>query len=419
MAIDVGLDPKLGRVALPAGSTFKSAEVSYSYAFSADLGGGPYDRRESLLAVAPESVQWQAGVTRTLKQDRPPLYRSLRSAVTAWNLQPPGTAGFIAILDSHSYKESLSGVDHIRVPAGSLLFLVAADWPAQERADMPGVFERRTGRQYLEPADVRPHVQGNMEVEGIAGAAGSVPGVLALNGVLLEGLLKVLGGDLGTLRIQHCTLDPAQAGLQVEAPNRSLRVVVERSISGPITLAAGTLSVSGASSLALSDSIVVPAAGAQSAIAASAAGVDIVCSTILGATTAKKLTASESTFTGPVQVTQKQEGCVRFSYVPLGSATPRQFRCQPALALSGITDPAAQKRIAARLTPVFTSLRYGAAAFAQLADLCAEEIRTGAEDGAEMGAFHHLKQALRESMLRLTLDEYLRLGLQTGIFHVS
>ena len=43
----------------------------------------------------------------------------------------------------------------------------------------------------------------------------------------------------------------------------------------------------------------------------------------------------------------------------------------------------------------------------------------GAEDGSEMGAFCVLKQAQRESNLRLRLDEYLPVGLEAGIIYVT
>jgi len=33
-------------------------------------------------------------------------------------------------------------------------------------------------------------------------------------------------------------------------------------------------------------------------------------------------------------VEQRQSGCMRFSYVPDGSGTPRRYRCQPDLALN-------------------------------------------------------------------------------------
>jgi hypothetical protein len=49
----------------------------------------------------------------------------------------------------------------------------------------------------------------------------------------------------------------------------------------------------------------------------------------------------------------------------------------------------------------------------------ATEIREGADDEAEMGAFHELFEPQRETNLRVRLDEYLRFGLEAGIFYVT
>ena len=69
--------------------------------------------------------------------------------------------------------------------------------------------------------------------------------------------------------------------------------------------------------------------------------------------------------------------------------------------------------------PVFTSLTCGAAGYGQLAPQTAGEIRLGADDGAEMGAFHDLFQPQRLAGLRASLNEYLRFGFEAGIFLAS
>ncbi len=64
-------------------------------------------------------------------------------------------------------------------------------------------------------------------------------------------------------------------------------------------------------------------------------------------------------------------------------------------------------------------MRYGRPAYAQLFYDIAEEIWTGAEDGAEMGAFQPLKQPQRVANLSARLDEYVPYGLETGIVYVT
>ena len=71
------------------------------------------------------------------------------------------------------------------------------------------------------------------------------------------------------------------------------------------------------------------------------------------------------------------------------------------------------------MRPSFNSLHYGDASYCQLSANCAIEIRQGADDEAEMGAFHQLYQPQRTANLRARLDEYLRFGLEAGIFYAS
>jgi hypothetical protein len=72
-----------------------------------------------------------------------------------------------------------------------------------------------------------------------------------------------------------------------------------------------------------------------------------------------------------------------------------------------------------RVKPQFTSLRYGDPGYGQLSLRTPMEIRGGASDEAEMGAFHDRFQPQRETKLRIRLAEYLRFGLEAGIFYVS
>jgi hypothetical protein len=134
----------------------------------------------------------------------------------------------------------------------------------------------------------------------------------------------------------------------------------------------------------------------------------------------------------PIRSEKKQAGCLRFSYVPPEARVPRQYRCQPNLAVRQAIDRTTAEKgrqlndsekqaiaasVAARVRPVFTDLEYGRPAYAQLAGACPVVIRTGAEDESEMGVFRHLYQPQRESNLRARLNEHLRFGLDAGIFY--
>jgi len=71
------------------------------------------------------------------------------------------------------------------------------------------------------------------------------------------------------------------------------------------------------------------------------------------------------------------------------------------------------------LEPAFTSVHYGHPAYCQLSHYCPDQIRTGAEDGSEMGAFCTLRNPQREANLRIRLQEYLPVGLTPGLIYVT
>jgi hypothetical protein len=415
----VGVDPVLGRLAwadtLPLPVALK---VGYAFGFSGDLGGGPYNRRDSVddaLGLAA-ATSWRVGVSKEFSSVNSDgsdvIHATLADAIAEWNGLAAPAVGIITIMDSHTYAENLS----IQIPEDSQLLIVAADWPV---VPQPGGGDQRLPPQ-MSPVEVRPHLLGNIIVNGTAPAGSDSPGTLAIDGLLIEGSLTVdnTPGHLGLLRIAHCTLVPAEGGLTVTGRNARLTVRLIRSICGPITLPAT------APALALEDCI-LHGVSAGKAIAAPASKVDVQNSTIFGGIKVRRLDAGNSIFAGVVDAARQQEGCVRFCFVPTTSATGRRYRCQPDLAIADAEraakadgkafDAAEADAVRARVLPAFTAEGYGHPAYAQLANSCPPELRTGAEDGAEMGAFRFLQQPQREANLRASLDEYLRFGLEAGL----
>ena len=106
----------------------------------------------------------------------------------------------------------------------------------------------------------------------------------------------------------------------------------------------------------------------------------------------------------PVWAERRQVGCIRFSFVPPGSRTPRRFQC--------VGDDPAHR-------PFHTSLRYGDPGYMQLRRSTHRAVRTGASDESEMGVTHELYGPQRETNLRVRLDEYLRYGLEAGFFYAT
>jgi hypothetical protein len=404
----IAIDPERGRLAFPGGEPRQRVLVTSSYGFPGDLGGGPYDRSDAIEAVA--NPDWQLGVSHLQAPVANELVGSLREAVIAWNLLPPGQTGVISILDSLTERDAVDpAVLFIRVPARSRLLIVGADWP-----------EPRT-RGRFDPVDVRPHYIGDLIVGGESGSGDR--GQISINGLLLEGSLIIEPGALGALTLSHSTIVPHRGELLVEGGNDDLRLTIERSITGAIRLHAAITQLSLRDCLVLGQDEGSPAL----AIEAPDTQVTIDQTTIFGETHVQTLDASNTIFDAPAIARRRQQGCVRFSYVPPGSHTPRRHRCQPDTAIAAASDAASGAASGAadvevvrrRVIPTFNSRRYGDPELGQLRLQCAPEIRQGADNGSEMGAWCFLQQPQREANLRAVLDEYLRFGLEAGLFYVT
>lgn len=365
------IDPVLGRIALPGNLTFPvPVRVSFHYGFGTEIGGGEYERGASF------------------DQELKPVQQVSMPGSIQTALNAVGSGGAVEIGDSGRYEEALT---------------VQVD--AEKRLELRAANEHR-------PLLV---LGGEMPITG------GEDSEVSLNGLLIAGAaLRVPAGTgLRRLTLRHCTLvpglslnvdgtpqQPAAASLIVEEPGLTLEI--ERCIVGGLRVVEGAkvairdsiVDATRATAVAYCDTTPKEGAGGELRIEAS---------TVIGKVhTVRLALASNCIFLSPVRAAQKQIGCVRFSYLPLDSVVPRRFRCQPQ-----------QERDALRVRPQFTSLRYGDPGYGQLTQSTAHEIRTGADDEAEMGAFHHLYQAQRETNLRVRLEEYLRFGLEAGIFYAT
>ena len=285
MPIVLSVDPVRGRIAFPAGVTPASVEVAYTYGFSGDLGAGTFDRTTWLsdpsTGPAPfaNPNAWQVGVSQELTADGITLFGTLASAVQAWNLKPAGTSGVIAILDSRTYHEDLTGTSGIVVPAGSQLLIVAADWPAarQSTPAKPGG---------LVPDGFRPHLLGSLTVTGSAPAGSTNAGSLYIDGLLVEGVITIENGNLGTFGLSHSSIAPT-GGLTVLSSgaaggdNDGLIINLFRAICGPIALAASVPTLNTVDSIITSGA---SSANTAAAVTAPGATVDIQTTTVLGTT---------------------------------------------------------------------------------------------------------------------------------------
>ena len=448
----LALDPARGRIAFPAGLAVQDVWVQASYGFSGDLGGGPYDRSASVRAAnAAVSIEvsaggvtggfndpavWQVGVSHLSTDDGSgTLFPSLRAAVEAWNQLPAGRTGVIVLMDS------LSDVDTVAVttsPAAQLeielgersrLLIVAGTWPLEP---IPGGVKRVPG--HFDAQQVRAHFVGDIVLRGTAADASLNPGACFINGLLLEGHLVVAPGNLGGLTLAHSSVIPGHGELFVQSGgNNRLELTVDHAICAAISV------LGPIAGMTVSDSIVGNGSGSPDlSVDAQETSVELLRGSFFGGVAVQSVRASDCIFDGVLRAERRQSGCIRFSYVPPGSAAPRRYRCQPQLEAatrigalrdaalvaslplpSAAQEAAVRAEVAALIRPLFVSRRYGDPGYGQLELRCAMQIRTGAESGAEMGAFEFLKQPQREANLRDTLDEYLRCGLEAGLFYVT
>jgi hypothetical protein len=251
---------------------------------------------------------------------------------------------------------------------------------------------------------------------------------IAANGTLLLDGLMIFGGalrlpaaadnEMRTLILRDCTLVPGLAlttggdPLTPSAPSLIVehpfaKIQLQRCITGPMQVRADSKTT-----VELEDCIVDAATNDGIAYAEDAgggAGAEITlkeCTVIGELHTGLLRLASNCIFTSTVRALRRQQGCMRFSFVPEGSITPRRYKCQP--------DAAHPHAL-----PEFTSTRFADPGYCQLRLATARVIREGADDGGEMGVMHALFQPQRESNLRIRLDEYLRFGLHAGLFYVT
>lgn len=395
----LAIDPVLGRIAFPVASpplpAPASVRVTYHYGFSAEIGGGEYNREESFVST-------------TVDVKVPAQQSSIQLALNHLGV----AGGVIEVTNSDTFFET---------PA------IHVDSPGERAIELRAADERR------------PVIAPSADIVVSGGDGADV----TLNGFIIAGTLRIpaLDGNgnpnkLRKLSLRHCTLVPGDIpALQgiggsppVTDPAHSVapRLIVETqdtSIEIEQCIVGAIRAVSEAS-ITIRDSIVDASqtdAVAYAGLTGDDPGAPLVIenSTVIGKVYTRTMKLASNTiffadlktadnWPAPVRSERLQEGCVRFCYVPPGSQLPRLFNCQP----ETLAD-------ATRVRPVFKSLRYGDAAYCQLSPACAIEITTGADDQVEMGAFHNLYQPRREANLRAALNEYLRFGLEAGIFYAS
>ena len=410
---EVAVDPELGRIMFAPGKVRKQAVwVSYSTGFSADMGGGEYSRPTRQPA---DAVLYRVGQQPASSGPQPEFTR-IGEALAKWKADAPRNA-VIEILDSGVYTEPIAVV-------------LAKDQSLQLRA-------ANGTRPLLRMLDWQTSYPDSLSIQGEG------PSWFVLDGVVVTGRGVQVSGEVSGVAIRHSTLVPGW-GLEcncdpkrptepsIELINAPRCLTIEHSIVGAIQIERDEVELDPVE-LRISDSIVDATGDERIAIGASGklcafAKLTACRSTLIGQVQTHAITLAEnSIFTGFVRACRRQIGCIRFSYLPPGSRTPRRYRCQPDLVEKAVADLYAKGEIGPderdalienerlRVAPDFNSVRYGRVVYCQLANSCAAEITTGAEDESEMGAFHDLFQPQRVANLRTRLAEYTPAGVNAGI----
>ena len=405
------IDPELGRLAIasPALAKRQEIETSFHYGFNADMGGGEYERVSTLV------VQNQAWVLPFPDTASPQRYTSLQDALTfAEGLLGVHGQVAIEITDSSIYTGAGATPISLQVdlPAGTTLELRAAD------ASRPTLV--LTGEISVTGAASSTFLLNGLVVSSTAAASVSNMALVHAPDAKPDGSPNLLS----QLTLTHCTLVPGWSLLPTGDPRlpdqpaliaepSGLQVTSAKSILGAIR-AAEFVTVSLADSIVDSTSLTGVAYSALDGLAPGGALTLIGC-TVVGKVHATLLslvsdsiiwagrTSAADSFKAPLWAERRQAGCVRFSYLPPGSITPRQYECIE----QGPGSP----------QPLFFSLRYGDPGYTKLLASTPDAIRRGADDAGEMGAFHFLLAPLRETDLRIRMQEYLPVGLEFGIFY--
>jgi hypothetical protein len=387
------VDPLRGRLYLPQGAKKQTVRASFVYGFSQAIGGGAYERVTLPLGVhrLDNLSLWRAYVGTKLEEkstaqvDNTYQFTTLDEAISAW--QEAKLHGVIQIVDSDSYDLgkglSVSFID------GYSLVIEAA----------PGTC---------------PVLRGPLQF------IGSAQGSLAvLSGIWLDEALT-LSGKL-SVYIEHCTINPPRPYKETKSPvalisqtesaratPESLTVLVHKSILGPVMLPETAQLqiedslIDGQGQQAISGPPLTKTSQAEKTVAMGPITF-LERVTIWGEVTIAELVyASNVIFNNQVQV-HREEGVVRYSYVPAGAKTPPRYRCQTEW--EGV--------------PQFTATTYGHPAYGQLAQNITRAIAAGASDQAELGVFHNLYQPQRQATLNTILDELIPAHLKPVVIFVE
>jgi hypothetical protein len=401
------LDPELGRIALAPSAPAGDLTVTYHYGFNANMGGGEYTRAANFAVTDPALIVAYPG---------PGLIDLQHAIHQALDLLAANGEAAVAIAGSQTC--AMTGPLVVDLPKGAKFELRSAD-PARGTLLLDGELA------------VSGDQASTFILNGLVVAASPAMTPAIATSLLHVPALRPSGAAnlLGNLNLIDCTLVPGWSVAWDGTPNNptapALKIDAASVNAAIATSIVGAIQAGELSTVSLRDSILDatdPTFVAYSAAdGASGAGpltmhgttvVGMVHATLLsmisnsilwGALTAAPSKPPNSPWVSALVADRKQQGCVRFSFLPYNAITPRPYEC--------VT------RALASPQPYFASLRYGHPAYMKLLACTDDSIRRGAHNGGEMGAFHALLAPQRESDLQIRINEYLPVGLEFGLIY--
>jgi hypothetical protein len=405
------IDPELGRIALAPvasyGTTPPNLTVSYYYGFNGDVGGGEYAREDTFQISDP-------------------------ALVVSYKLNDATYATFNDALDAALNLLTTEGSAALEID-GSTTFAMTTPLII----DLP----KGTTLEIRGAAGARPTIV----LDGEVSVSGDEDTTLILNGLVLTAgdAMKPMSPTpaalvhmpvdrpnakpnlLGSLTITDCTLVPGwslhHGGKPRYAESATLLIEPEDAQVSTTRSILGAVRAPELATLTFSDSIIDatdPTLVAYAALdnASGGGALTLTGCTVIGKVHASVLTlVSNSILWGALAegdtapwvsaliADRKQQGCVRFSFLPYEAVIPRHFECV--------------FRALASVQPYFFSLRYGKPGYCKLLTSTDDSIRRGADDGGEMGVFHYLLAPQRESDLAIRMQEYMPVGLEYGLIY--
>lgn len=427
-----GFDPVTGRliVTQPNGADVEEVRIAYGAGIGHEIGAGPQDRNTDEVPFDVTDTGNLTHFVRIVDASKPESgaasaalrpVQTLDKALTEWEANGVGRRGLIVLVrcDREGAAGSATKIP-VAVHPGSELHIVAAQW--RPKVVKPGVADNPNRLGYVVRRDRRFTVDAPLRVTASAAPPlGGRAGVLVLDGLELTGGLSLAVRAVSRLLVRHSTVRaPGTAAISTTAALEGPEIAIDRSIVGRISLDFGSGPASG--SLVVTDSIVSVDGAAGPAISATALDGRLGNVTILGTCTLKSLEATNIIFAEAATVTRRQSGCVRFSWVAPGSATPRRFRCQPDLAIAAATvrkgtdlSPVEQAAVALGIRPIFLDTSLDEPTVAMLHSMTRDAVRLGGENDTEMGVFSAAAEGLRLANLTSLFDDYVPFGLEAGV----